>query len=173
MIPRTVLLKRTVTTDNQRIEAMGQWSRVMAELGMDEPLLVVRLSRSPSPPAPGWAARPSSPPPSRGSSSAHENGAFCRRAFQRRAADGGDRARRESRRAGKELGTGRRRRRLRQVQMHLAHGGDEGCRFVRAKAGWTPRWALADLAGVLSVQPFQRTEDLLRAITIELMQRPR
>jgi hypothetical protein len=41
MIPRTVLLKRTVTTDNQRIEAMGQWSRVMAELGMDEPLLVV------------------------------------------------------------------------------------------------------------------------------------
>jgi hypothetical protein len=45
--------------------------------------------------------------------------------------------------------------------------------FVRAKAGWTPRWALADLAGVLSVQPFHRTEDLLRAITIELMQRPK
>lgn len=46
-------------------------------------------------------------------------------------------------------------------------------RFVRAKAGWTPHWALADLADVLSIPRRHRTEDLLRDIVIELMTRPR
>lgn len=43
--------------------------------------------------------------------------------------------------------------------------------FVRAKAGWTPHWALTDIADVLGVSHAQSTEKLFNAIMPELMAR--
>lgn len=45
--------------------------------------------------------------------------------------------------------------------------------IVRAKAGWTPRWMLTDLADALGVARAHRAQDLFNAVLAELMQRPR
>jgi len=57
------------------------------------------------------------------------------------------------------------------LMRHAIRNRDARIAMVRAKAGWTPKWALTDLADALNVQRAHSTQALEDAIIADLMEK--
>jgi chromosomal replication initiation ATPase DnaA len=51
------------------------------------------------------------------------------------------------------------------------HGLQLQCPMVRAKADWTPKWALTDIADACNIQRYRTTQDLSQAVMADLMEK--